>query len=97
MARVANAARHLPRCRLVAAKCSNSATLIGRAGGESLGLATTICNVILLHMAHHHHAGAAHPSPALSPSLLRLSASKRLALAGVLIALIWAAVLWATR
>jgi len=48
-------------------------------------------------MAHHHHAGGPHPSPALSPSLLRLSAPKRLALAGVLIALIWAAVLWATR
>jgi len=48
-------------------------------------------------MAHRHHAGAPHPSPALSPSLLRLSAPKRLALAGVLIALIWAAVLWATR
>jgi hypothetical protein len=48
-------------------------------------------------MTHHHHAGKAHPSPALSPSLLRLSAPKRLALAGVLIALIWAAVLWATR
>jgi hypothetical protein len=48
-------------------------------------------------MAHHHHAGAPHPSPVLSPSLLRLSAPKRLALAGVLIALIWAAVLWATR
>jgi hypothetical protein len=47
-------------------------------------------------MAHHHHAGAAHPSPILSPSLLRLSASKRLALAGVLIALIWAVVLWAS-
>jgi hypothetical protein len=48
-------------------------------------------------MAHHHHAGVPHPSPALSPSLLRLSAPKRLALAGVLIALIWAAVPWATR
>jgi hypothetical protein len=48
-------------------------------------------------MTHHHHAGAAHPSPALSPSLLRLSAPKRLALAGALIALIWVAVLWASR
>jgi hypothetical protein len=44
---------------------------------------------------HHHHAGEAHPSPMLPPSLLRLSAAKRLALAGVLIALIWAAALWA--
>jgi hypothetical protein len=48
-------------------------------------------------MTHHHHAGEAHPSPALSPSLLRLSGPRRLALAGALIALIWAAVLWATR
>jgi hypothetical protein len=48
-------------------------------------------------MSHHHHAGAAHPSPALSPSLLRLSVPQRLALAGALIALIWVAVLWATR
>jgi len=48
-------------------------------------------------MAHHHQAGTVHSSPALSPSLLRLSASTRLALAGVSIALIWAAVLWATR
>jgi hypothetical protein len=48
-------------------------------------------------MTHHHHAGTAHPSPVLSPSLLRLSAPKRLALAGALMALIWVAVLWATR
>jgi hypothetical protein len=48
-------------------------------------------------MTHHQHAGTAHPSPALSPSLLRLSAPRRLALAGALIALIWVAVLWATR
>jgi hypothetical protein len=45
----------------------------------------------------HHHAGEAHPSPALSPSLLRLSVTQRLALAGALIAVIWVAVLWATR
>jgi len=49
-------------------------------------------------MTHHHHqAGAAHPSPALALSLLRLSAPRRLALAGALIALIWVAVLWASR
>jgi hypothetical protein len=46
-------------------------------------------------MTHHHHASEAHPSPTLSPSLLRLSVPRRLALAGALIALIWAAVLWA--
>jgi hypothetical protein len=48
-------------------------------------------------MTHHHHGGAPHPSPAISPSLLRLSASRRLAFAGVLIALIWIACLWATH
>jgi hypothetical protein len=48
-------------------------------------------------MTHHHHADEVHPSPALSLSLLRLSAPQRLALAGALIALIWVVVLWATR
>jgi hypothetical protein len=46
---------------------------------------------------HHHQGGEPHPSPAISTSLLRLSASGRLAVAGALIALIWAAYLWATR
>jgi hypothetical protein len=48
-------------------------------------------------MTHHHHSGAPHPPPTVSPSLLRLSAPQRLAAAGVLIALIWAAFFWATR
>jgi hypothetical protein len=48
-------------------------------------------------MTHHHHDGAGHPSPAILPSLLRLSAPLRLAVAGSLIALIWAAFLWATQ
>jgi hypothetical protein len=46
-------------------------------------------------MTHHHHGGAPHPSPEASPSLIRLSAPQRLAVAGVLIALIWAAFFWA--
>jgi hypothetical protein len=46
---------------------------------------------------HHHHAGEAHPSPALSPSLIRLSVPQRLMLAGLLIAVIWAAVFWAVH
>jgi hypothetical protein len=46
---------------------------------------------------HHHHGGAPHPSPVLSPSLLRLSAAQRLAGAGMLIVLIWAAFFWAIR
>src|SRR5580692_13075926 len=49
MPRPANATRYLPRWWLLAAKCSNSATLPGRAGGESLGLVDAGCNVILLH------------------------------------------------
>jgi hypothetical protein len=48
-------------------------------------------------MSHHHHAGAPHPSPAIAPSLLRLSAPARLAIAGAMIAVIWAAVFWAAR
>jgi hypothetical protein len=48
-------------------------------------------------MKHHHHGGEAHPSTAISPSLLRLSAPQRIAIAATLIALIWAAFLWATR
>jgi hypothetical protein len=48
-------------------------------------------------MALHHHGEKPHPTPALSLSLLRFSAPQRLALAGALIVLIWAAALWATR
>jgi hypothetical protein len=49
-------------------------------------------------MTHHHHkAGEAHPSPTIAPSLLRLSVARRLALAGGLIAVMWAAALLVTR
>jgi len=49
-------------------------------------------------VTHHHHRGdEAHPSPTLSPSLLRLSAPRRLLIAGVPIALIWALAVWAMR
>jgi hypothetical protein len=48
-------------------------------------------------MTHYHHGVEPRPTTALSPSLLRLSAAKRLALAAVLIALIWTAALWATQ
>jgi hypothetical protein len=47
------------------------------------------------HLHHHHHPDHAHPSAALAPSLLRLSAAERLAGAAVLIALLWGAVWWA--
>jgi hypothetical protein len=46
---------------------------------------------------HHHHHGAPHPSPPISPSLLRFSVLQRLAIAAVPVALIWAAFLWAAR
>jgi len=46
-------------------------------------------------MIYHHHHGETHPPPTITPSLLRLSVPQRIAVAGVLIALIWAAVLWA--
>jgi hypothetical protein len=50
-----------------------------------------------LSMTHHNHGGEPHPSPVISPSLLRLSAPQRLAVAGGLIAVIWVAFLWATH
>jgi hypothetical protein len=43
---------------------------------------------------HHHHAPGAHPVT-VRPSILRLSAWERLAFAAVIIACLWAAVLWA--
>ncbi len=49
-------------------------------------------------MTLHHRSGEKqHPSPPLGPSLLRLSATQRLAVASVVIALIWAAALWAAK
>jgi hypothetical protein len=48
-------------------------------------------------MIHHHHAGPVHPSPVISPSLLRLSATTRIAIALALIAVLWMAVAWAAR
>jgi hypothetical protein len=47
------------------------------------------------HPHHHHDPDHAHPSAAVAPSLLRLSAVERLAGAAVLIALLWGAVVWA--
>jgi hypothetical protein len=44
---------------------------------------------------HHHHAGEGHPPAAVSASILRLSVGKRLAAAGVMIAVIWGIVVWA--
>ena len=44
---------------------------------------------------HHHHPGQGHPPATVSGSILRLSAFERLAAAGAMIAVIWAAVFWA--
>jgi hypothetical protein len=49
-------------------------------------------------MTHHHHQDdAPHPSAAIGSSLLRLSATQRLAIAGSVIALLWTAFWWAIR
>jgi hypothetical protein len=46
-------------------------------------------------MTHHHHQDdVSHPSATLGTSLLRLSAAQRLAVAGAVIALLWAAAFW---
>ena len=44
---------------------------------------------------HSHGPGHAHPSATVSPSMLRLSAAERLAVAALVAALMWAAVTWA--
>jgi hypothetical protein len=45
----------------------------------------------------HHHPGWGHPPAAISPSILRMSVVERLAVTGALVALLWAAVIWAMR
>jgi hypothetical protein len=45
----------------------------------------------------HHHPGHAHPPASVHPSILRLSALQRLGFAVGLIALLWAAAIWAIR
>ncbi len=44
---------------------------------------------------HHHHTGEAHPVARVAPSLLRMSAFERLALAAIAVIVLWAAVWWA--
>jgi hypothetical protein len=47
-------------------------------------------------MTHHHHGpDHAHPSPAVAPSLLRMSALERLAVAVAVAVVLWLAVWWA--
>jgi hypothetical protein len=50
------------------------------------------------HAHHHHHdPDQAHPPAAVHPSILRLSAWQRLGFAAAMIAVLWAAVIWAMR
>jgi hypothetical protein len=51
----------------------------------------------MTHHHHHHQDDVPHPSAATGASLLRLSAAQRLAIAGLVIALLWAAFWWAIR
>jgi hypothetical protein len=49
-------------------------------------------------MTHHHHRDdATHPSAALGASLLRFSAAQRLAVAGIIVGLLWVGFWWAIR
>ena len=49
------------------------------------------------HHHHHHHPGHVHPPATVHASILRLSMLERVAAAGVVVGLIWAAVFWAMR
>jgi hypothetical protein len=49
------------------------------------------------HHHHHHPHGHAHPPATVGPSILRLSGFERLAIALVLIAVVWAAAFWVMR
>jgi hypothetical protein len=49
------------------------------------------------HPHRHHHPGAGHPPATVTPSMLRMSLAERLAISGVLIAVLWGAVLWAMK
>jgi hypothetical protein len=46
---------------------------------------------------HHHHPGEGHPPASISPSILRMSVPERLAIAAVLIAVVWGAVFWTMK
>jgi hypothetical protein len=48
------------------------------------------------HHHHHHHPGHVHPPASVHPSILRLSARERVAVAVLMIAAMWGMVIWAT-
>jgi len=47
-------------------------------------------------MLRHSHGDAPHEPATISPSILRMSAWERLAAVAVVIAMLWAAMYWAT-
>jgi len=49
------------------------------------------------HPHHHHPPGQGHPPATVLPSILRLSAVGRLALAAVMIVVLWGVVFWAEK
>jgi hypothetical protein len=58
----------------------------------------SFCMPTHVHPQHHHHPpGQGHPPASISPSILRMSVVERLAIAAALIAVLWAAVIWAMR
>jgi len=51
-----------------------------------------------VHPQHHHHPpGQGHPPATMAPSVLRMSVTERLALAALLIIVLWSAVIWAMQ
>ena len=74
---------------------ASAPAVIAADGADSRRLAASNVMLYCYIMSHHHHGEAPHPSPVLSPSLLRFSAAQRLALAGALIALVWVVTLLA--
>jgi hypothetical protein len=50
-----------------------------------------------IHPHHHHQPGQGHPPASISPSILRMSVLERLAVAAVLIVVLWGAVFWAMK
>lgn len=49
------------------------------------------------HLGHRQHGARRPRTLTAQPSLLRLSAPARLAIAGVIVAAVWSAVFWAVR
>jgi len=46
---------------------------------------------------HHHQPGQGNPPASISPSILRMSVLERLAVAAVLIVVLWGTAFWAMK